>query len=347
LRNDFFLPTREAMRNIVLFFGVVWMVMLSSTASYAERPLQPFIQELRAKARSEGVSDALLDKVFDGFTVSHQAIAADKQQPEDTFRFTKYKNNVVSPARVQRGRTMLAKHRAVLEKVAKEYGVPAKYIVALWGTETDYGGYTGGHNIPRALASLAYEGRREAFFTDEFIASLKIIEQGHIGYEQMQGSWAGAMGQCQFMPSSFFKFAVDYDGDGHKNIWTSHADVFASIANYLKQSGWKEEERWGRQVKLLAGFDLTQENINGFFPISHWRTQGMRFADGSEIPKDSALQAAFMLPSIVLKDGIRTNMPSAEEGAFLVYPNYHVFLKWNFSRLFATAVGLLADEIGK
>jgi membrane-bound lytic murein transglycosylase B len=335
------------MRTILTVIGVMWMCMFSAFAALAERPLQPFIQELKGKARAEGVSDALLNTVFDGFTVSHQAIAADKQQPEDKYRFTKYKNNVVSPARVKRGREMMAKHRALLQRVAKEYGVPAHYIVALWGTETDFGRNTGGFNVPRALASLAYEGRREEFFTSEFIASLKIIEAGHISYAQMQGSWAGAMGQCQFMPSSFFKFAVDYDGDGHKNIWTSHADVFASIANYLKQSGWKEDERWGRQVQLPAGFDLTQENINGFFPVSHWRAQGVRFVDGAEIPANSTLQAAFMLPSIVLKDGVRTNTPSAEEGAFLVYPNYHVFLKWNFSRLFATAVGLLADEIGK
>jgi membrane-bound lytic murein transglycosylase B len=323
------------------------MLIASANAALAERPLQPFIQELKAKARLEGISDALLTKVFDGFTVSHQAIAADKQQPEDKFRFTKYKNNVVSPLRVKRGRALYTKHRALLERVAKDYGVPAKYIVALWGTETDFGGNTGGYNVPRALASLAYEGRREELFTREFIESLKIIEAGHIGYHQMQGSWAGAMGQCQFMPSSFLKYAVDYDGDGHKNIWTSHADVFASIANYLKQSGWKEDERWGRQIRLPAGFDLTQENINGFFPILHWRAQGVKFADGSEIPASSTLQAAFMLPSIILKDGVRTNTPSAEEGAFLVYPNYHVFLKWNFSRLFATAVGLLADEIEK
>jgi membrane-bound lytic murein transglycosylase B len=320
-------------KRIITIGMAVWM-LLNATAAYA-KPLNVFIDDLRQKARAEGIPEPLLNQVFTGFTVNHQAIAADKKQPEDKLRFTKYKSNVVNAQRVKRGRALYVKHRVLLDEVAKTYGVPAKYIVALWGTETDFGGFTGGHNVPRALASLAYEGRREAFFTDEFIKSLKIIQAGHISFDQMKGSWAGAMGQCQFMPSSFLNFAVDYDGDGHKNIWTSEADVFASIANYLKQSGWKAEEKWGRRVTLPTGFDLKQENINGFFPIAHWKQQGVIFAEGTPLPDNSTLTAAFMLPGGV------------EEGAYLIYPNYHVFLKWNFSRLFATAVGILADEIGK
>jgi membrane-bound lytic murein transglycosylase B len=298
-----------------------------------ERPLAPFIEGLKQKARAEGISDALLNQVFTNFTVNHQAIAADKKQPEDLLKFTKYKNNMVSPERVRKGRALYAKHRILLEQIAKQYGVPAKYIVALWGAETAFGSITGGHNIPRALASLAYEGRREELFTREFITSLKIIQAGHISYAGMKGSWAGAMGQCQFMPSSFMNFAVDYDGDGHKNIWTSLPDVFASIANYLHQSGWKPDERWGRRVQLPLTFDMSQENINGFFPIAHWKQQGIIFANGKPLP-DANVEAAFMLPG------------QPEEGAYLIYPNYHVLLKWNFSRLFGTAVGLLADEIG-
>jgi membrane-bound lytic murein transglycosylase B len=302
------------------------------------RSVSQFVEQLKQKARAEGISESLITQVFADFKISQKAIAADKKQPEDKLRFTRYKNNILSAERIRRGRALYRKHYALLNEIAGKYGVPAQYIVALWGTETSFGSFTGGFNVPHALASLAYEGRREELFTKEFIASLKIIEAGHISYPQMKGSWAGAMGQCQFMPSSFFNFAVDYDGDGHKNIWTSTPDVFASIANYLSKSGWNEQEKWGRQVKLPAGFDITQENINGFFPLAHWKAQGVTFADGAHLP-DLPIQAAFMLPS-----DDRTN---ANEGAYLVYHNFHVLLKWNFSRFFGTAVGLLADEIAK
>ncbi len=296
------------------------------------KSVDQFVTEMKAKARAQGASDALLNKVFAGFKPNKKVISADKSQPEDKFKWTKYKNSIVSDYRVQKGREHYRKHRALLDRVAKDYGVPAKYIVALWGTETSYGKVTGNYSVPRALATMAYEGRREAFFTDEFLKSLQIIQDGHITFEDMQGSWAGAMGQSQFMPSSFMRFAVDYDGDGDKDIWNSLPDVFASIANYLSKSGWAEDERWGREVRLPAGFDLSQENREAFYPLSHWKRQGVTFANGAPLP-DVDLKAAFMLPG------------QPEEGAYLIYPNYDVFLKWNFSRLFATAVGLLADEI--
>lgn len=313
------------------------VIMLSASPLAASdvsqpRPLKPFIAELQAKARAEGISQELLDKVFANFRVDHKAVKADKNQAEDKLRFTRYKNNIVSDYRVRRGRELYRKHRDLLDDVAARYNVPAKYIVALWGTETAYGKIMGGHNVPRALATLAYEGRREAFFTREFLLALKIIEDGHIRFDEMQGSWAGAMGQTQFMPSSFLDYAVDYDLDGDKDIWNSLPDVFASIANYLQANGWQGDERWGRKVRLPEDFDLSQEDINGFYPLGHWRAQGVTFADGRPLP-NVELDAAFMLPG------------EPEEGAYLVYPNFHVLLKWNFSRLFATAVGTLADRI--
>jgi membrane-bound lytic murein transglycosylase B len=323
------------------FLYIIWlgvMLICNPQLAQAERDLPEFVAGLKAKAQAEGISDSLLNQVFKDFRVNKSAIAADKKQPEDKLRFTRYKNNILSADRIARGRKLYRENYALLQEIAKKYQVPAQYIVALWGTETAYGSFTGGYNVPHALASLAYEGRREELFTKEFIASLKIIEAGHISYAQMKGSWAGAMGQCQFMPTSFFNFAVDYDGDGHKNIWTSKPDVFASIANYLHMSGWNGEEKWGRKIMLPAGFDLKQENINGFFPLSHWKARNVRFADGGALP-DLPIQAAFMLPS-----DDRTN---ANEGAYLVYSNFHVLLKWNFSRFFGTAVGLLADEIAK
>ncbi|TAE79802.1 MAG: lytic murein transglycosylase [Alphaproteobacteria bacterium] len=315
---------------------VVLMVfpMVVKAQTTVPRTQEAFVSQLRAKAQSQGISERLLDQVFHGFTVDHKAIASDKSQAEDRLRFTKYRKNIVSDYRVKRGRALYAKHRMLLDKIAKEYGVPAPYIVALWGTETSFGAVTGNHNIPRALATLAYEGRREELFTNEFILALKMIQEGHVSYDQMKGSWAGAMGQCQFMPSSFFNYAVDYDGDGRKNIWHSLPDVFASIANYLKQSGWIADQRWGRQILLPTQFDVSQEDINAFRPLSFWSSQGVRFAHGGALPQ-LPMQAAFIFPG------------SPEEGAYLIYPNFHVLLKWNFSRLFATAVGLLADEIAR
>lgn len=310
------------------------MATLSLTLPYTAnaKSVDGFVAELKDKARAEGSSEQLLNQVFAGFKPNPKVVKADKSQPEDKLRFTKYRQNIVSDYRILRGRENYRKHRALLEQVATRYGVPAKYIVALWGTETAYGKVTGGYNVPRALATMAYEGRREEFFTTEFLESLNIINAGHISFEQMKGSWAGAMGQCQFMPSSFNNFAVDYDRDGDKDIWNSLPDVFASIANYLKQSGWKEDERWGRKVRLPQGFNLSQEDINGFFPLAHWKNQGITYLDGTPLP-DTEIDAAFMLPG------------APEEGAYLIYRNYHVLLKWNFSRFFGTAVGLLADEI--
>lgn len=305
---------------------------LGSPIAVHGKTVDQFVGELKAKARAQGADDALLDKVFNNFRPNKKVISADKSQPEDKFKWTKYKNSIVSDYRVQKGREHYRKNRTLLDRVAKDYGVPAKYIVALWGTETSYGKVTGNYSVPKALATMAYEGRREAFFTNEFLRSLQIIQDGHITFEDMKGSWAGAMGQSQFMPSSFMRFAVDYDKDGDKDIWNSLPDVFASIANYLSQSGWVEDERWGREVRLPAGFDLSQEDREAFYPLSHWKRQGVTFANGQPLPEVN-LKAAFMLPG------------QPQEGAYLIYPNYNVFLKWNFSRLFATAVGLLADEI--
>jgi membrane-bound lytic murein transglycosylase B len=322
------------MKTWMLYCAALTATIITASApmSVNARSVDAFVAEMKEKARAQGADEALLDKVFAGFKPNKKVMSADKAQPEDKFKWTKYRNSIVSDYRVQQGRKLYRQHRTLLERVAKDYGVPAKYIVALWGTETSYGKVTGNYSVPRALATMAYEGRREAFFTDEFLTSLKIIQQGHISVEQMQGSWAGAMGQSQFMPSSFMRFAVDYDKDGDKDIWTSLPDVFASIANYLSQSGWKADERWGRQVRLPNGFDVTQENREAFFPLTHWKRQGMVYANGAPLP-DADVKAAFMLPG------------QLEEGAFLIYPNYDVLLKWNFSRLFATAVGLLADEI--
>ena len=230
---------------------------------------------------------------------------------------------------------MYRKHRAELEKAAQKYGVPANYIVALWGIETSYGDNTGGFKVIPALATLAHDGRRSTFFRKELINALKILDAGHISSANMKGSWAGAMGQNQFMPSSFHAFAVDGNGDGKRDIWTSLPDVFASTANYLSKSGWKEDERWGRKVKLPQGFSksLTGKKIKK--PLSEWASMGITLPSGAPIPQADGIRA-----SVITPDGL--NGP-----AYLAYDNYRVIMKWNNSTYFATSVGLLADLIAQ
>lgn len=314
------------MRCAVLFFG---FLLAASAALANPKPLGLWIQEFRAEARRFGVSDNTLDAAFRDFALLPKVIELDRRQPESTRSFTQYMESAVSASRVSEGRRLLQEHRVLLEKIGAEYGVPAKVIVALWGIETSYGKVTGSFNVPHALATLAYEGRRADFFRGELLNALRIVDQGHIVAASMEGSWAGAMGQSQFMPSSFLSYAVDYDGDGRRDIWTTRADVFASVANYLKQSGWNPREGILTGAALPAKFDARLENIDRLRPLSEWRKLGVAPVSGI-----GGGRAALVFPG------------KPYEGAYLVSPNYHVILKWNRSRYFATAVGILAERIG-
>jgi membrane-bound lytic murein transglycosylase B len=239
---------------------------------------------------------------------------------------------VVNDQRVARGQQMLAEYRPLLNKVSAAYGVQPQYIVALWGVETDYGRYTGGYPVIDALATLAYGGERQDMFRKELIDALKILDEKDIAAEAMTGSWAGAMGQCQFMPSTFLGFAVDFDGSGRRDIWTDQADIFASIANYLASLHWNAGQSWGWEVRLPAGFDENFIGLKVHKPAAAWQALGVRNLDGG------GLAAADVPLSVVAPDG-----PSGP--GYLVYPNYQAIMKWNRSTYFATTVGLLADRI--
>ena len=221
----------------------------------------------------------------------------------------------------------------MLERIAAKYGVQARFIVALWGTETNYGGYTGNFSVPRSLATLAYDGRRAEFFRKELLNALKIIDAGHITLADMDGSWAGAMGQCQFMPTSFLKYAVDYDGDGKKDIWGTRADIFASIANYLSSVGWDPETTWGREVQVPPGFDRKYADYDLKYTIQQWQDAGVRSLGGGDLPlKRGDLQASLVFPG-------------GGDRVVMLYDNYRTILDWNKSSYFATAVGTLSDRI--
>jgi len=299
----------------------------------SEAGFHTYTEGLRHEALKRGISAATVNQVFDHLIFMPRSVDQDRKQPEKKLTFDDYRQRIVSPTRIKKGREMYDRYYHLLQQVSARYGVAPQYIVALWGTETNYGGYTGNFNIPSALATLAYEGRREDFFKKEFFDALKIIDDGHIDHAHMTGSWAGAMGQNQFMPSSFHNFAVDFNGDGRRDIWGTTIDVFASTANYLSKSGWRGDEKWGREVRVPANFNPALMGRDIKKPLREWAAMGVRTIDGRPIPVVDGLMA-----SVVAPDG-----PGGV--TFLTYNNYDVFMKWNRSLYFATSVGLLADSI--
>ena len=289
---------------------------------------------VRSEALEIGISAAIFDAAFADVEPILRVIELDRSQPEVTLTFDQYVERVVPELRVAKGRKLLAEHRDLLEPIGRKYGVPPRFIVALWGIETNFGQYLGGFPVIASLATLAYDGRRSAYFRQELLHALRILEDGHITPEAMMGSWAGAMGQSQFMPSSFVNYAVDHDGDGRRDIWGTQGDVFASAANYLAQAGWRAGETWGRRVTLPADFDHSLTGLEMKKTLAEWQALGLRRADGSDLPQ------ADISGSVVL--------PGGEGGpAYLVYNNYRTIMRWNRSFYFATSVGLLADGIGR
>jgi membrane-bound lytic murein transglycosylase B len=307
-------------------------VMAGAGPAQAET-FRTWLEGVRAEARGRGVSHATLEAAFADVQPIGRVLELDRKQPESTLTFAQYMERVVGPTRIERGRQRLIENGMLLEQVSRRFGVPARFIVALWGIETDFGRVTGGFPVVGALATLAYDGRRAAFFRKELIDALLILDQGHVTPAAMQGSWAGAMGQNQFMPSSFHAFAVDQDGDGRRDIWSSLPDVFASTANYLARSGWKADETWGREVRPPPGFDKSLVGADARKPLADWAALGFRRADGGALPA-ADLDAALVSGE---KDG--------SGPYFLVYDNFRVLLKWNRSTYFALAVGRLADAI--
>ena len=304
-------------------------------AAFAEeRGFDEWREELRAEALAQGIRAETFDTAFDGVEPIPRVIELDRRQPEFTMTFDEYTSRVVNRKRIDEGREKFARNRDLLDEIGARFGVQPRFIVALWGIETGFGRHTGGFPVVAALATLAFDGRRSSFFRKELLTSLEILDQGHIPPERMKGSWAGAMGQNQFMPSSFMRHAVDYDGDGRRDIWTSKADVFASTANYLAASGWRDDITWGRGVRLPRDFDLGLTGRKIRKRIGAWQKLGVRRLDGGDLPR------RLLRSSIVLPDKRK------REPAFLVYDNFEAILKWNRSDFFAISVGRLADRIG-
>lgn len=298
-----------------------------------EKPFDEWLQDLREEAQGRGIRTETLDAALSGVAPISRVIELDRRQPEFTLTFAQYRERVVSPLRIETGRAQLIDNRALLSEIGEKFGVQSRFIVALWGIETDFGRLTGGFPVIAALATLAHDGRRSSYFRQELLNALQIVDEGHISPDQMQGSWAGAMGQCQFMPSSFLNFAVDYDGDGRRDIWNTRSDVFASTANYLARSGWRGDQTWGRAVRLPADFNPQLTGLETRKAIAQWQAKGVRRPDGSDLP-GRHLEASIILAQ---KGDL--------ESAFMVYDNFRTLLRWNRSTYFALAVGLLSDAI--
>ncbi|CAH0526673.1 lytic murein transglycosylase [Vibrio hippocampi] len=295
-----------------------------------------YVNGLKQEAREQGISESILSEAFQGVEFKPRAVTADRNQPEKKLTLDEYIPRAVPDWKVKQAKQLYQQHYSDLKRIGDEYGVQPRFIVALWGVESNFGKFTGNYRVIDALSTLAYEGRREAFFRKEALAALNILQQGHISPDKMKGSWAGAMGQCQFMPSSFLTFAADGNGDGKKDIWNTKADVFASTANYLSGSGWDENYTWGRQVKVPAGISPElqgREASKGKF-LAEWSKLGITRYDGRALPTLDEDIKAWLI------------MPDDDNGrSYLVYNNYNVLMRWNRSYYFALAVSHLADRI--
>jgi len=325
---------RWSMVAAFLTLALAGLADLQPTPAGAAEPFDVWLDGVRAEARDRGVSDRILDAALADVTPIPRVIELDRKQPEFSLKFDEYIGRVISDARIQAGRTRIDRHAELLHRVADKYGVQPRFIVALWGIETAYGRITGGFPVIAALATLAHDGRRSKFFRNQLMLALEILEEGHIAPADMQGSWAGAMGQSQFMPSSFHSFAVDHDGDGDKDIWGSLEDVFGSIANYLAKSGWRDDITWGREVVLPQGFDMAQIEAETRRGLNDWQALGVRRPGGGDLPGRN-LQARIVM----------VTERSGRARYFVAYDNFDVILKWNRSTYFAIAVGTLADSL--
>lgn len=292
---------------------------------------QAWLNGFKATAKGRGISQVTLDKAFTGTSFIKRVIELDRRQPEFTMTFWQYIGKTISDKRIARGREMLKTHAKLLKQVEDKFGVPPRFLVAFWGLESNFGDYTGSFSLIGSLATLAFDARRSKFFTEQLLAALEVIDRGDIAPD-VKSSWAGAMGNTQFIPTTYRAYAIDFDGDGRRDLWRSLPDVFASSANYLSRAGWRKEETWGREVRLPKGFDYGLNGLDKKLKLKEWQSMGVRRADGRDLPV-ADFDASLVLPA------------GADGPAFLVYQNYRTILVWNRSILYALAVGHLADRL--
>ena len=290
------------------------------------------IARMKSQARLEGISAGTVQQVLSKVKQLPRIIELDRRQPEFTQTFANYFTARINEERIQRGRDLFTKHRALLNRIQHESGIPAQYLVSFWGLETSYGGHFGDWSVLDSLATLACDTRRSTFFTQELLNALRIVEAGDITAERMVGSWAGAMGHMQFMPSTFLRYAKDVDGDGRRDLWGSIPDAMGSAANFLQQLGWVPGLSWGQEVLLPRSFDYSLAGRDQMLSLAEWSKLGVTTV--SRAPLTPATQKAALI------------VPSGYQGpAFLVTRNFYVIMRWNRSEFYALSVGHLADRI--
>ena len=318
-------PVKIVVLGLIMLAGSLTAASPATAAAF-----DAWLLDFRQDAAAEGISQSTLDAALTGVRPIPRVIELDRRQPEGRMSFVEYRGKVISDARIRKGRELLRRHQALLSRVEATYGVPAEVIVALWGIESSYGEYTGSFSVVASLATLAHDGRRAEFFRGELLSALQILDAGDITPDAMDGSWAGAMGQSQFMPSTFLGYAVDGDGDGRRDIWTNHADIFSSMANYLSSMGWDQRYIWGREVRLVDRVD--SDGLDERLDLARWQLAGVRRTDGGNLP-------AVAIDASLLK------MDDGSGPSYLVYDNFRVLMRWNRSTYFATSVGLLSNAL--
>jgi len=306
-------------------------------ADEEEGSFDDWIAHIKQLAKEKGISDETLSVSFENIERIERVIELDRKQPEFTLTLNEYLNNTVTKGRMNKGKKFYDEHNNLLKIISNEFKVQPRFILALWGIETSFGKFTGSFNVIRSLSTLSHDLRRRDFFTDELINALTIIDQGHINSDEMMGSWAGAMGQNQFMPSSFLSYATDFNKDNKKDIWNTQSDIFASTANYLSSSGWNNEQTWGREVKVIKEIHpefitTSAKSIEINKKLPEWINLGVVNLDGTKLPEVNI--DAYLV------------YPEGDDGRkFLVYENFKTIMKWNRSLFFGISVGKLSDMI--
>ncbi len=317
------------LRNVLAATAVVTSLMTPAVADAAE-PFADWLKGFRGEAARAGIKNDVLDKALGTVTPIPRVLELDRRQPEFMLTLWRYMELYVPDKRIAQGKELLKTHAKLLAEIEKKYGVPPRFLVAFWGVETDFGRNFGAFHMLSAVATLAHDARRADFFKTQFMSAIRLVGMGDVPVD-VKSSWAGAMGNMQFIPTTFEAYAVDHDGDGKRDLWNSLPDAFASASNYLSRVGWQPEYTWGREVTMPAGFDLSLAGLHTRKKMAEWQALGIRKVGGGNLP-GADIEASLLLPA------------GAAGPAFLVYKNFRTIMRWNTSQLYAIAVGHLADR---
>ncbi|MGB1198459.1 MAG: lytic murein transglycosylase [Thalassotalea sp.] len=333
---SFFQRKVPALKHSIKFsaiaMGLLSFTLSANTLTTATTPFAQCQQDFKASATDLGYSPYIINDVISALSPIERVQQLDKRQPEFSETFVEYINKRVTDYRVKEGKKKLVEHKVLLAELTKKYGIPAQYLVSFWGLETNYGRHKGKMSVLNAIATLACDKRRSKYFTAELFKLFDLIDNKTVSAAQLQGSWAGAMGHMQFMPTALKSYGIDGDNDGKIDVWQSEADALTSAANYLNQIGWNTNQRWGREVTLPESFDYTATEQDKQYPLSHFKTLGVT--------------TVYQQPLSNYDINAELFLPAGHIGpAFLVYPNFDVIMKWNLSKNYATAVGLLANRL--